>query len=195
MISMNNMNRGYYFFTPTNIINTMRELWEEHGLWTRSFIVSKAMDLPDLQFVADRLLRNPTDFANVLNSFYGEENSEKFEQLLREHLLIADELVENAKKGDTVAANKSRENWYRNADEIAWFFSSINPYWAYPEWKDMMFHHLMLVEEEAALRLNKKYQEDIALYDTIEEQALEMADMMSRGIISQFRLYENRMTF
>lgn len=195
MISMENMNRGYYFFTPINIINTMRKLWEQHGLWTRSFIVSKAMDLPDLQYVTDRLLRNPTDFANVLNPFYGKENSKKFEQLLRDHLLIAAELVENAKKGDTVAANKSRENWYRNADEIAYFFSSINPHWSYPEWRDMMFHHLRLVEEEAALRLNKKYQEDIALYDTIEEQALQMADMMSRGIISQFSLFENRMTF
>jgi hypothetical protein len=173
----------------------MRQLWEQHGLWTRSFIVSKAMDLPDLQFVTDRLLRNPTDFANVLYPFYGEENSRRFEQLLRDHLLIAAELVENAKKGDTVAANKSRENWYKNADEIAYFISSINSHWNYHEWRDMMFHHLWLVEEEAALRLNKKYQEDIALYDTIEEQALQMADIMSRGIISQFNLLENIMTF
>lgn len=195
MMNMYNMNRGYYFFTPINIINKMRELWEQHGLWTRSFILSKSMDLPDLQVVTDRLLRNPTDFANVLYPFYGENNSAEFEKLFKDHLLIAAELVENAKKGDANAANISKEKWYKNADEIAYFLASINPYWSYPEWRDMMFHHLRLVEEEATLRLHKKYKDDTALYDTIEEQALQMADMMSRGIISQFRLYNNRMTF
>lgn len=194
MDNMNNVNRGYYFFTPINIINTMRELWEQHGLWTRSFIVSKSMDLPDLQFVTERLLRNPTDFANVLDVFYGEKSKE-FERLLRDHLLIAAEFLDNSKKGDTDGANADRNEWYKNADEIAYFLSRINPYWSYPEWKDMLRHHLKLVEEEAVLRLTKKYKDDIALYDTIEEQALQMADTMSKGIISQFRLYDNRMGF
>lgn len=194
MMNMNNRNRGYYFFTPINIINTMRTLWEQHGLWTRSFIVSKVMDLPDLQFVTERLLRNPADFADVLDPFYGEQSKE-FERLLREHLLIAAEFLDNSKKGDTDAANVDRNEWYKNADEIAYFLSRLNPYWSYPEWKDMMHHHLKLVEDEAVLRLTGKYKEDIELYDTIEEQALQMADTMSKGLISQFRLYDNRMTF
>jgi hypothetical protein len=172
----------------------MRTLWEQHGLWTRSFIVSKVMDLPDLQFVTERLLRNPTDFAHVLDPFYGEQSKE-FERLLREHLLIAAEFLDNSKKGDKEDANADRNEWYKNADEIAYFLSRLNPYWSYPEWKDMMRHHLKLVEDEAVLRMTGKYKEDIELYDTIEEQALQMADTMSKGLISQFRLYDNRMTF
>lgn len=187
MINMNNINRGYYFFTPTNIINTFRKLWEQHGLWTRSFIVSTASNLPDLNFVTERLLRNPADFAMALEPFYG-GRSREFENLLRDHLLIAARLVNNAKNGDINAADEDRRNWYKNADEIAMLLSSINPLWTFREWQDMMYHHLRLVEEEAVLRLTGKYKEDIALYDFIEEQALEMADMMSRGIIGQFGL-------
>jgi len=184
---MNNNNRGYNFFTPINIINTFRKLWEQHGLWTRSFIISAAEDLPDLQPVTNRLLRNPSDFAQVLKLFYG-ERSEEFEKLLREHLLIAAKLVNDAKKGDTNAVNMDRRNWYTNADQIAYFLGSINPYWSVQEWKDMMRLHLKLVEEEATKRLSGEYEADIALYDTIEEQALKMADMMSYGIINQFGL-------
>lgn len=187
MINMNNMNRGYYYFTPLNIMNTFRKLWEQHGLWTRSFIVSAAADSPDLQFVTERLLRNPKDFAQVLEPFYG-EYSKEFERLLSEHLLIAAQMVDAAKKSDTNAYNTHKRNWYTNADDIARFLANINPYWSFQEWQDMMHHHLNLVEDEAVKRLSGKYAEDIALYDTIEEQALEMADMMSRGIISQFRL-------
>lgn len=187
MNNLSNMNKGYYFFTPLNIIKTFRNLWEQHGLWTRSFITSTAANLPDLQFVTERLLRNPTDFASVLQPFYGEKSKE-FEILLKNHLLIAAKLVNDAKKGDTNAVNNDRKNWYNNADQIAYFLSMINPYWSFQEWADMLHMHLKLVEDEATKRLKGEYAEDVALYDEIEEQALEMADVMSNGIISQFKL-------
>lgn len=186
------INRGYYFFTPMNIINTIRNLWEQHSFWTRSFIVSAAHDLPDLQVVTERLLRNPTDFARVLQLFYG-DGAMEFERLLRGHLTIAAKMVNEAKNGNTEAVDAAREEWYRNGDEIAYFLSRINPYWSFEEWRDMFRMHLNLVEHEAVLRLTGQYVEDVAIFDAIEQQALSMADVMSDGIISQFRLYENKM--
>jgi len=114
----------------------------------------------------------------------------EFERLLSEHLLIAAKIVNAAKNLDTNTVNTERIKWYANADDIAGLLSSLNPYWSYEEWKNMLYQHLRLVEEEAVNRLNKRYSEDIALYDIIEEQALEMADMMSSGIIAQFRLQD-----
>jgi len=43
-----------------------------------------------------------------------------------------------------------------------------------------------MTEAEAVYRLQKKYAEDIAEYDQIEQQALVMADTMSIGMIKQF---------
>jgi len=185
---------GYYFLTPINIINKMRSLWEEHSFWTREFIISAVDDLKDLQPVTDRLLRNPNDFGDVLEPFYG-QGAREFERLLRDHLLIAAKLVTDAKKGDTQAANADRVQWYQNADQLAALLANLNPYWSYNEWRDMLHMHLSMVEDEATRRLMGQYVNEIMVFDNLEEQAREMADAMSKGIIDQFKLYENRMRF
>lgn len=62
----------------------------------------------------------------------------------------------------------------------------MNPNWSAKEWNAMLFEHLRLVENEAILRLTGRYSEDVALFDKIQDQALNMADVMAEGIISQF---------
>jgi hypothetical protein len=171
-----------------NLINTFRKLWEEHAMWTRSFIISAVDNLADLQFVTKRLMRNPTDFAAVLKKYYGMENAMKFDNLLSDHLSIAGKIVNAAKAGDTETVNELRTKWYANADAIADFLSSINPYSSKNEWKMMLYDHLKLVENEATGRINKDYQKDIAQYDTMEDQVLLMADAMANGIAKQFRM-------
>ncbi|MGI6728179.1 MAG: hypothetical protein ACOX4P_06500 [Anaerovoracaceae bacterium] len=52
-------------FKQIKIMNTLRKLWEQHVMWTRSFIISTIEGLSDLDPVTKRLLQNPTDFANV----------------------------------------------------------------------------------------------------------------------------------
>lgn len=168
------------------ITNTFRRLWMEHVMWTRSFIISTAANLGDLKPVTDRLLRNPVDFANALQQFYGTEKAKRFSDLLTEHLTIAAQLVNAAKAGNTEAANEARKKWYANADKISEFLAEINPFWSESQWKAMLYEHLKLTEEEAALRLAGQYSEDVALFDKIEDQALRMADYMAGGIIKQF---------
>ncbi len=53
-------------YGQVNLMNELRKLWEQHVVWTRLFLVSAFGDLPDLEATTKRLLRNPTDFANVL---------------------------------------------------------------------------------------------------------------------------------
>jgi len=168
--------------------NAFRKLWEEHVMWTRSFIISTAADLGDLPYVTARLLRNPQDFAKEFQKYYGAEHAKKFAQLLTEHLTIAAELVNAAKAENKEAADNARKKWYQNADEIAEFLSSINPYWNKRAWQSMLYNHLKITEQEAALRLSGQYAADVALFDEIETQALDMADFMTLGIMKQYNL-------
>lgn len=82
-----------------------------------------------------------------------------------------------------------KKQWYANADQIAYFLGEINPYWSSQEWKKMLYEHLELTKKEVASLLSRNYAESINIFDTIEKQALMMADMMREGMKSQFPKY------
>lgn len=178
--------QNIYSQRQVDLLNILRQLWEQHVQWTRLFIISTANNLGDLDAVTNRLLRNPDDFAKLLTPLYGASIANTFKNLLTQHLLIAADLVNAAKNGNTTAAQQARTKWYTNADEIAKFLSMINPYWSEAKWKTLLYSHLQMTEQEAALILGNKYTESVNIYDPIENEALEMADYMFSGIIKQF---------
>jgi hypothetical protein len=170
--------------------DAMRKLWEDHIVWTRQFIVSAATaeeNLPDIGPTVDRLLANQTDIGNAIKPFYGEAAGDALTALLREHILTAADIVAAAKAGDTAAVEAAAAEWYANADEIATFLSEANPkHWPLDEMQAHMKSHLDLTLEEAVARLEGRYAADIAAYDRVHADILEMADMLSDGIIAQF---------
>ncbi|SDN75964.1 acetylglutamate kinase [Acetanaerobacterium elongatum] len=170
------------------LMNTLHTLWMDHVIWTRSFIESTAFNLEDLQFVTNRLLRNPVDFANVLRPFYGEQNAERFRTLLTDHLMIAGQLVNAAKAQNAAAVQEQRRRWYANADELADFLSRINPNWTRREWQTLLYEHLKMTEDEAVQILTGQYAAGVAQFDAIRSQAMRMADEMADGIIRQFQI-------
>lgn len=186
-----------YMYTPPSVIsrsqvrlnNHLRLLWEQHVVWTRLTIISIVFSLPDVDLVTNRLLRNPKDFEALLRPLYGDRVASRFADLFTSHLVIAAELVNAAKAGDTRAAAEAEKRWYANADQIAAFLGSINPYWSVQQWKTMLHEHLALTKSEAVNMINGNYAESITLFDQIEKQALEMADVMTHGIIQQFPNY------
>ena len=169
-----------------NLKNTHRLLWEQHVNWTRMTIISIVFGLPNLPVVQDRLLRNATDMGNMLRPYYGDKIADAYGKLIKEHLLQAAELVTAAAKGDAKKAAEAEKEWYKNADEIAVFLSSINPYLQKEEVRKMFYEHLALTKYEAVSMIQKKYKLDVEVFDQIEAQALEMADAISDAIIKQF---------
>lgn len=170
------------------LMNTFRLLWEQHDVWTRATISSLVFALPDVEPVVARLLRNPEDFEMGLSPFYGRRTAAQFRELLQEHLLLTADIITASKEGDEEAAQEAKRLWYANAEAIADFLSSINPFWSRRLWQRMMFAHLDLVLEEAVTMLRGDYQVSVSVYDEIELQSLMMADEMSRGIIAQFHI-------
>jgi hypothetical protein len=166
--------------------NAIRKLWEEHVTWTRLAILSLVFSLPDADVVINRLFRNPVDFEILLRPLYGTEKAAKFRELFKSHLVIAAQLVKAAKSGNSKAASDAEKSWYANADEIAAFLASINPYWSEENWKAMLYKHLAMTKSEAVQMLTKGYSASVKQYDEIENQALVMADVMTEGILKQF---------
>jgi hypothetical protein len=167
--------------------DAMRKLWEDHVTWTRLYIVSAAAGLPDAQPAAQRLLQNQVDIGNAIKPFYGDAAGERLTALLRQHILVAAELVTAAKAGNTAAVQDASTRWYANSDEIADFLSGANPkQWPQATLRSAMHHHLDLTLREAQARLAGDWAADIAAYDTVHQHILEMADVLSGGIVRQF---------
>lgn len=166
--------------------DAMRKLWEDHITWTRLFIVSATAGLPDLQATTTRLLQNQTDIGDAIKPFYGDAAGAQLTALLKDHILIAADIVTAAKAGNADGVKAAGDRWYANADQIATFLSTANPTnWPLAEMKAMMKDHLDLTLTEATAHLTGDYAADIAAYDRIHTQILGMADMLSSGIVAQ----------
>jgi len=179
----------YISKAESEFIYSVRMLWEQHGLWTRSAIASLVFDLPDTEFVVARLLQNAEDMGESLEPYYGAQIGKRYGSLIHEHLVLAADLVKASKAGNTEGALEAERKWYKNADDIALFLSSINPFLNQKEVQEMLYHHLALVKAEAVSLLEKDYRKNVELYDKIELQSLFMADGISRAIVSQFPVY------
>jgi hypothetical protein len=173
--------------TEFRLRTDMRKLWEDHITWTRLAIISLTTGSPDTEATVGRLLQNQTDIGNAIKPFYGNAAGNQLTGLLREHILIAADLIAAAKAGVQAKLADAQARWEANADQIASFLNRANPAaWKLAATKAMMREHLKLTTAEAVARLEGDWAADVAAYDKIHRQALHMADMLSSGIVKQF---------
>jgi hypothetical protein len=179
--------------TTTNglgLHDASRKLWEDHITWTRCFIVSAATlpaDLPDRGPTTDRLLQNQVDLGNVIRTYYGNRAGDDVTALLRQHILLAAQIIDAAKAGDTATQQQALDAWYANANQIATYLHRLNPQnWSIGSLKSLLARHLDLTLEEAVDRLSGRYSEDVADYEPVHAEILQIADTISNGIIAQF---------
>jgi len=165
----------------------MRKLWADHVSWTRLFIVSALGGLPDKDATLQRLLKNQQEIGDALKPLYGDDAGTKLTALLRDHISIAGELVGAAAAGDSAKTDDATKRWNANADDLAKFLSKANPQaWPFDAARKMLGDHLALTTEEVKARIAKDWDADIAAYEKIRLQAIEMADMLSDGVRKQF---------
>lgn len=171
---------------PVQFRRDVRVLWEDHVAWTRLFIVSAVAGLGDTDATAARLLQNQADIGDAVAQFYGEDAGAQLEALLRDHILIAGDLIAAAKTGDNAQVENRSAAWYANADEIAEFLAAANPAWPVDTLRDMMRGHLDQTLAEATAQLSGDFEASVAEYDHITTHILQMADALADGIITQF---------
>lgn len=164
----------------------MRTLWADHVIWTRGFIVAAVNDDPSAQNALARLLRNQEDIGNAIVPFYGAAAGARLTELLKEHITIAGELVTAAKAGNAAAQADADRRWHANAGDIATFLSGANPHWPREALVSMLNSHLALTTQAAVARLQRDWNGDVAAFDRIFAQAMEMADALTDGIRAQF---------
>jgi len=164
----------------------MRKLWSDHVVWTRLYIVDAAAGSPSVNATTKRLLKNQEDIGNAIVPYYWTAAGSKLTDLLKQHILIAADLVTAAKAGDQTKQTDANKRWHDNAAELASFLSGANPNWPKATLLTMLNEHLSLTTQEATARLQQRWDDDIAAFDQVYMQAMMMADALADGIAKQF---------
>ncbi|WP_332632381.1 glycosyltransferase [Halalkalibacter flavus] len=173
--------------TEVKFENEFRRLWIDHVLWTSNYITSATTaGAEDQKQVLSRLLKNQEDIGNAVKPIYGEEAGNKLTDLLKEHIVIAGKIVDAAKSGNETLVNQLNKEWYKNAEEIAAFLSSANPYLENEDLKKLLFMHLELVANDLSASLVKDWDARIVAIDEGVTHIILMSDAISAGIVKQF---------
>jgi hypothetical protein len=164
----------------------MRKLWEDHITWTRVYIIDALAGLPDTNAAAARLLKNQDDIGAAIVPYYGAAAASKLTALLKDHIMIATEVLKAAKAGDSAQVAAQQKRWSANADDIAAFLASANPAWPRATVRDALQKHLDFTTTEVVSRLQGNWAADIAAYDANHDHMMMLSDMLTDGIIQQF---------
>jgi hypothetical protein len=166
--------------------DAMRKLWSDHVVWTRLYIIAAAANDASAATASARLLRNQEDIGNAIVPYYGAAAGSRLTALLKQHILIAVDLVSAAKAGNNAKVADADRRWHVNANDLATFLSGANPNWPKATVLSMLNQHLALTTQEATARLHGRWSEDASAFDRIFNQILMMADTLSDGIVKQF---------
>lgn len=79
----------------------MRELWSDHIVYTRNFIVSSVAGVADTAETLQRLLRNQDELGEAIKPYYGDAAGSQLASLLRNHIQLAGKSLMAAKGTST----------------------------------------------------------------------------------------------
>jgi hypothetical protein len=170
----------------SSLKTALRKLWADHVIWTRQYIVAVANDTPDANAAAARLLKNQEHLGAAIVPYYGQAAGDQLTGLLKEHIMIAVDLLAAAKAGDDARFQQADQKWTTNAEAIASFLSAANPHWPKNDVVDLLNLHLTLTKQEAVARLSAKWDEDVTAFDDIFTEIMTVSDTLANGIIEQF---------
>lgn len=176
----------YLTYEQMNVIITYQKLWSQLAVWMRNFIYGNLEDSDSLPAVANELFQTlPLNFYYAFRIFYGPEISQVFLNNLTKFLANAWELVNAYKSNDASAIDTSTMQWYQSVDDLASFLASVNIYWSNDQWKNLLYQYIRSVIQEIIAVKGKHYDEEIKIYNNVEDLTDLMGSYMARGIISK----------
>lgn len=180
------MDQHIYSYEEVKLKVTMRKLWTDYTIWTRQLIVDILANIPSIDKTTERLYKNQDAIGNYMKSFFGDTAGDTLITLLKDHITIIKELLKVIKSEDTTKTMMFETDAITNVENIATFFSTINPCYSRDELVDMLGTNLVLAKYQFISRMNADYNSDIIYYDMCLHHILVISDYLFKGIIERF---------
>src|SRR5438445_6077135 len=143
----------------------LRKLWSDHVFWTREYIIAAVAGTPDAEAAATRLLKNQDDIGAAVVPYYGDGAGKQLTELLKQHIMIAVDLIEDAKRNDQSKFAQDDQRWTDNGRQIARFLAGANPHWPEKDVFDLLALHLQLTKGEVVARLTRDWNAAVKAFD------------------------------
>lgn len=166
--------------------NDMRHAWSQHNFWDAMFMVSLFNSLDNTDAVQRRLMKTPDDISAVFEMFYSQPVVNQLRQLLTQHVELAGELTAAMKNGNMERSEQVEMQLNQNADQIARALANANTNYDYEELRRMLRMQLDTMRSAMQADLNGEHDEMVRLMDENEARLMEMADVLTEGLIQQF---------
>lgn len=173
--------------TVADLQAVLRDEWSRHLFWIRNVVLDTAKnDLRSRAFAEEAVTANTRDMAKTFAPFYGDAVSERFRILLTKHYGVI-----KAYSEATVAGNKRRQDaamaeFASSADEIANFFSGINPHLPKDTVRSLFAmnvdHHVAQITKFQ----NKDYASEEETWPAMEHHVYVIADTLAAAVVKQF---------
>lgn len=173
---------GCVSFEQMKIIFTSRIFWRQLAIRMREYLNSRYLGIGNAEAVFNQLLNTPTEFSGMLKLLFGEDVSEKYNQLLTQYLMIIRDLITAQIDGNHEAINQNVKSLYQNGDIRAASLAPLNPLWNEAEWKNMIATFNNLTIEEANSIASGDYGRNIELYDNLTVQTNIIGDYFAHGL-------------
>jgi len=107
----------------------LRDLWLGHIYWVQQAVMYNMTSNPKEQDAAEKeVVANAKQIADTVTPFYGEARAEMLFTLLVGHIAVIKEYSDATVVGNMHQQDTALARLASNADDIAEFFSGVNPY-------------------------------------------------------------------
>jgi len=168
-----------------NQIYKIRTIWFDLTTWTRNFMLSKLKGIGDVNDVHARLQQVPVEFIDTLRQFFGNlPVFDSYRQALNVYVDLIDSLTTAQMEGNTDEINRIVQQLYRDADERATSFASLNPsYWDANNLQTRLYSNIRNTIDESTSFLTGNYARNLDIYSTLLDQAESISGYLADGLI------------
>jgi len=165
----------------------LRDLWLGHIFWVRKVAVAtKYGDTEAAKVAEGKAVENAKAIAGSIEPFYGKGASDKLFGLLAGHYGAVKEYMTVTYAGDKTGKESAKDKMIKNADEIAVFLSSANPYLPKNTLSGLLYahggHHMAQLDALAA----KDYAGEARICGEMKAHMYVIADALAGGLAKQF---------
>lgn len=165
----------------------LRDLWMEHAFWARNYVVATQSPGTRADAVSeDQVSINARALADTLIPFYGQDAADRLFALLTGHWHAIKLYNEGTLEGSATQQSRAIQALRFNAQQIAEFLDSANPYLSEDVVLELLDVHGVYHTTQIDLIHASQFAREVDVWDAIRRHTLVIADSLTEALAQHF---------